>query len=72
MQHSCLLTWIIFTPMIFGAFVMLMPKNMENNFRKIALIQTLVNAVLATFLYVNFDGGSSDPQFVQMVQWPLS
>ena len=69
MQHSCLLTWIIFTPMIFGAFVMLMPKNMENNFRKIALIQTLVNAVLATFLYVNFDGGSSDPQFVQMVQW---
>jgi NADH-quinone oxidoreductase subunit M len=69
MQNSCLLTWIIFTPLIFGFVVALMPKAFELLFRKIALAQTIVNALLATYLYMNFDGGSSLMQFSHLVEW---
>lgn len=69
METSSLLSWIIFTPLIFGILISLIPKSFENNFRKIALVQTLVNAILATYLYVNFEGSSSGPQFVHLLSW---
>ena len=69
MEKSCLLSWIIFTPMIFALLVMILPKSLEHTFRKIALVQTLVNALLVTILYVKFDGAAAGPQFVQMVSW---
>jgi NADH-quinone oxidoreductase subunit M len=69
METSCLLSWIIFTPLIFGLIVALMPQNLESKFRKLALAQTLVNALLATYLYVNFDGSSYASQFVHLVSW---
>lgn len=69
MEQSCLLSWIIFTPLIFGFIVAFLPKTLEASFRKVALAQTLVNAVLATYLYLNFNGTSADPQFVQLVHW---
>ena len=69
METSCLLSWIIFTPMIFGAILLFVPSALEQSFRKVALVQTLINAVLATYLYMNFDGANSGPQFMQMVQW---
>ena len=69
MENSCLLSWIIFTPLLFAFVVAVLPKHLEQNFRKIALVQTLVNALLATYLYANFDGASSAPQFMQIVQW---
>lgn len=69
MQTSTLLSWIIFTPLLFGLLVTILPKGLEKSFRKIALIQTIVNALLATYLYVNFDGSTAAPQFIQMVSW---
>lgn len=69
MNSSILLTLIIFTPLFFGFVVALMPQAMEKKFRTIALIQTVVSAVLATVLYVSFDGASSAPQFLHMVSW---
>jgi NADH-quinone oxidoreductase subunit M len=69
METSSLLSWIIFTPLIFGFIVALMPKALEHTFRKVALVQTIVNALLATYLYVNFDGASSGPQFMHLVSW---
>lgn len=69
MENSCLLSWIIFTPLLFAFVVMLLPKSMEHLFRKIALVQTLVSALIATYLYANFDGGVAGAQFVQMVPW---
>lgn len=69
METSCLLSWIIFTPMIFGLILLLVPSHFENTFRKIALVQTLINAALATYMYMNFDGANSGAQFIQMVPW---
>jgi NADH-quinone oxidoreductase subunit M len=69
METSCLLSWIIFTPLIFGGVIALLPKSLEQIFRKIALVQTLVNALIATYLYVNFDGASGASQFAEVVSW---
>ncbi len=69
METSSLLTWIIFTPLIFGVIVALMPGNLEHLFRKVALIQTIVNALLATYLYANFNGATDAMQFVHLVEW---
>jgi NADH-quinone oxidoreductase subunit M len=69
METSILLSWIIFTPLLFGFLVALLPKHFELQFRKVALVQTLVNAVLATVVYLNFDGASAAPQLVQLVEW---
>jgi NADH-quinone oxidoreductase subunit M len=69
METSCLLSWIIFSPLAFGFLVLALPCSLQNQFRKIALVQTLVNAVLATYLYVNFDGSSAAPQFQQLLYW---
>lgn len=68
-METSLLTWIIFTPMIFGLLIALMPSSMENLFRKIALVQSLVNVVLAVVLYMNFDGNYAGAQFIHMLQW---
>lgn len=68
-METSLLTWIIFTPMIFGLLIALMPSSMEQMFRKVALVQTLVNVVLAIALYANFDGGFAGAQFMHMVPW---
>ncbi len=68
-METSLLTWIIFTPMIFGLLIALMPSSMEHMFRKVALVQTLVNVVLAVVLYMNFDGNYAGAQFIHLVQW---
>lgn len=68
-METSLLTWIIFTPMIFGLLIALMPSTMEHLFRKVALVQTLVNVVLAIILYMNFDGSFAGAQFMHLVQW---
>jgi NADH-quinone oxidoreductase subunit M len=69
METSCLLSWIIFTPLLFGLLIALMPSALEKTFRKIALVQTIVNALLATYLYMNFDGSVAGQQFVHLVSW---
>ncbi|HXH30433.1 MAG TPA: NADH-quinone oxidoreductase subunit M [Bacteriovoracaceae bacterium] len=69
MDTSSLLSWIIFTPLIFAAIILTLPKQLENKFRTIALVQTFISAGLATYLYLNFDGASAAPQFVQLVSW---
>ena len=66
---STLLSWIIFVPLIFGLVTFLTPTAFEGKFRTIVLIQTLVNAFLATVLYFNFDGSLADPQFVHSLEW---
>lgn len=66
---STLLSLIIFSPLIFGLLVVLAPSGFEKLFRSIALVQTIVNAVLATIMYMNFDGSIAAPQFVHIVSW---
>lgn len=69
METSCLLSWIIFTPLLFGALLLFVPNAFEGHFRKVALVQTLVNAVLATYMYMNFKGAEAGPQFMQIIEW---
>lgn len=69
MENSCLLSWIIFTPLLFGLLLMVMPKSMEHLYRKVALVQTLVSALIAVYLYMNFDGSVAGAQLVHLVPW---
>ena len=64
-----LLTWIIFTPMVFAVLVLLSPSSFENKLRSLALVQTLVLAFLAVVLYRNFDASLASPQFEHLIPW---
>lgn len=66
---SCLLTWIIFSPVLFALVAFLTPSAFEGKLRTLTLIQTLVGAVLATVMYWNFDGSVAGPQLTHLVQW---
>ncbi|HXH76336.1 MAG TPA: NADH-quinone oxidoreductase subunit M [Bacteriovoracaceae bacterium] len=67
--NSYLLTWIIFTPLLFAFVALLVPKSLEKHLRTFTLIQTLVSAVIATMMYMNFDGLSDSGQMVHLVPW---
>ncbi len=66
---SYLLSWIIFSPLVFALFAMFTPSSFEGKLRLLTLIQTLFGAILATILYFNFDGNLSGPQLVHLVSW---
>lgn len=67
--QSCLLTWLILAPMLFAAVALVLPKGFDSKLRLLALIQTLVSAVIATVVYVKFDGNVAAPQLAHMVPW---
>lgn len=66
---SSLLTWIIFTPLIFAALALLTPAALEGKLRTLALIQAVFGALLATVLYWSFDGNLAEPQLAHLVPW---
>jgi len=66
---SCLLTWIIFSPLIFSAIALLSPSSCEGKLRKLTLVQTLVSAALAIIMYLKFDGNYAGMQLSQFVPW---
>src|SRR6476469_4971308 len=66
---STLLTWIIFTPAILGFIALLVPKSFEPQLREFALVQTLINAVLAIAMYMEFNGNEAGYQLTQIVPW---
>ena len=66
---SCLLTWIIFSPLLFALVALLTPSAFEGKLRTLTLIQTLVSAVLGIVLYWNFDGSLAGPQMAHLVVW---
>lgn len=66
---STLLTWIIFTPAILGVLALFSPQAFETKLRKFALIQTVINAVLATAMYLGFEGAEARFQFTHIVPW---
>lgn len=66
---TCFLSWIVFSPMLFAVVALLSPAFLENKLRSWTLVQTLVSAVLAIFLYVQFDGAVSSPQMIHSLPW---
>lgn len=66
---SCLLTWIIFSPMLFALVAFLTPSAFESKLRIMTLIQTLFSAILGIILYCNFQGTQAGPQMAHLVAW---
>src|SRR5688572_14862082 len=66
---STLLSWIIFSPLLFGLLIIAAPNALEKHFRTIALVQTIFNALLATVLYWKFDGLSATYQMTHFIPW---
>jgi NADH-quinone oxidoreductase subunit M len=68
-MESSLLSWIIFTPLIFAVIALISPQAMEKKLRTLCLIQTLVSAVLGVILYASFDGAVASMQLTQTIAW---
>ena len=64
---STLLSWLIFSPLLFALVAFLSPSVFEGKLRKLTLVQTLVNALIATMVYFNFDGNSALPQMGHLI-----
>ena len=75
MNH--ILTLLIFTPLLFGVMLLLLPVSLRNSFKYIALAATMVQVVLSGWLYFHFQTGASfsginheaQYQFAEKVSW---
>ncbi|MCE9595974.1 MAG: NADH-quinone oxidoreductase subunit M [Planctomycetes bacterium] len=63
------LTLITFLPLVGALLVLLTPASQEKALRVIALVTTLVVAVLGVRLYLAFDGASESMQFAVDKDW---
>lgn len=68
LNQSCLLSWIIFTPLVFALLTFLIPGE-RKNLRPWALLGSVVNLVLCSILYSQFDGAEAGFQFMEKLQW---
>jgi NADH-quinone oxidoreductase subunit M len=72
-----LLTLLIFTPILFGFIIAIMPSGWRSSFKYITLLATLVQLGMSIWIYCNFKTGSNfgginhegQFQFVQKLPW---
>jgi NADH-quinone oxidoreductase subunit M len=72
-----ILTLLIFTPMLFGFIIMIMPSTLRASFKYITLLATLLQLGMSVWIYCNFKNGAafggisheSQFQFVQKLPW---
>jgi NADH-quinone oxidoreductase subunit M len=72
-----ILTLLIFTPVLFGFIILLLPSSLRASFKYITLLATLVQLGLSIWMYMNFKTGApfagisheEQFQFVQKVPW---
>jgi len=67
-----ILSAIIFIPVIGALFILITngnQKNVEKNSKYVAIFSSLVNFLLALFLWFSFDNSISDFQFVEKKNW---
>lgn len=67
--QSYLLTWLIFTPILFGFFIIFLPKSLTNFFRSILFCQSIVSVIQACVIYSSFDGNYSNIQLTHFANW---
>ncbi len=71
------LTLLIFTPILFGFIISLLPSSMRGSFKYIALLATLVQLGISVWIYLNFKSGPAfggimhedQFQFVHKLPW---
>ncbi|MBD1394562.1 complex I subunit 4 family protein [Mucilaginibacter glaciei] len=72
-----LLTLLIFTPVLFGLIILVLPSSMRASFKYITLFATLLQLAFSIFIYVNFNADAAHAgisheaqyQFVQKLPW---
>jgi len=67
-----ILSAIIFIPLIGALFILITKgnqKNVEKNSKYVAIFSSLVNFLLALFLWFSFDNTISDFQFIEKKNW---
>lgn len=72
-----ILTLLIFTPILFGFIIALLPTSMRGSFKYIALAATLVQLCMSVWIYLNFKSGAAfggvmhedQFQFVHKLPW---
>ena len=72
-----MLTLLIFTPILFGFIIAVMPSGWRSSFKYVTLLATLVQLASSIWLYCNFKTGTSFAginhesqfQFVQKLPW---
>lgn len=72
-----LLSLLIFTPVLFGIIVLILPSSMRASFKYLTLAATLVQLVISIVIYLNFKTGAGfgginheeQFQFVQKLPW---
>jgi NADH-quinone oxidoreductase subunit M len=75
MNH--ILTLLIFTPLLFGVVLLLLPVSLRNSYKYIALAATLVQLFLSGWMYFHFQTGASftginheaQYQFAEKASW---
>jgi len=72
-----ILTLLIFTPILFGLLILLLPSSMRASFKYITLFATLLQLCFSIYIYMHFQTGASfagignegQYQFVQKLPW---
>src|ERR1700710_396632 len=72
-----ILTLLIFTPVLFGLIILLLPSSMRASFKYITLLATLLQLGFRIWMYLNFKTGATFAginheeqfQFVQKLPW---
>ncbi len=72
-----ILSLLIFTPLLFGIVIMLLPSSLRNSFKYITLLATLVQLGISIWMYLHFKTGAeyaginteSQFQFMQKLPW---
>lgn len=63
------LSVIVFTPVVFGALIFLIPKERKTEIRMAALAAAFIAMVLAVWVYISYDTAVGGYQFVERYQW---
>src|SRR5476651_2433233 len=72
-----ILSLLIFSPLLFGLLIVVLPTSLRNLFRYITLLATLVQLVLSVWLYIHFKTGAAfagvnhegQYQYIEKVHW---
>jgi proton-translocating NADH-quinone oxidoreductase chain M len=66
---STLLSTLIFLPFLGGILLFFIPSKNHNIIRTSSLIVSLINFVLSTLLWIQFDNSSAQFQFMESASW---
>jgi len=69
MAEATMLNWLLWLPVLGIAGIALLPRGRDSQVRGLALAVTLVQLLLATLLYLRFDGSIPGLQFATDVPW---